>query len=459
MSRQRQAQVLWGIAFVWLAVQLISLRTGWLHLFFFDTDVGKVQGIDFFPLPRAFDGLLHDRSAFDTFHSSYGPYATWFIYHPAIAFLFAPFLLLSPWTGYGVWTACSAGLMVVSAWLVGKQGTDPLRRAWVGLLLLGSFPGFLMLYGGNVQALLVLAVVLVLVAVDRIRTQGPSVAAQRLLLAGLLLSLLTKPLVLVMLPLLLLMPETRRTVVRAIVVYVLVSAAFLVVPGLNPVALPWSQRVFLLTHPAVVSQTMNPYLNHLNITTPMLDNSVHWLGMLGLNGYRMLHVDVYSLPVLLDGLFHAQTPDALYKLPLIFVLELTVLVALVRSPEERLRAALLALMAMVVLVLISYGLIWEYHFTLLLPVAGLLMMQDRSGWAERGVVALTWYAWLPSLYVLLAHWDLNVIATEALLHSDRVLPALAVFCLLAYRATQVALSSAEGLRLPFVAHERQPVEA
>ena len=231
MSRQRQAQVLWGIAFVWLAVQLLSLRTGWLHLFFFDTDVGKVQGIDFFPLPRAFDGLAHDRSAFDTFHSSYGPYATWFLYHPAIAFLFAPFLLLSPWVGYGVWTACSAGLMAVSAWLLGRQGADPLRRAWVGLLLLGSFPGFLMFYGGNVQALLVLAVVLVLVAVDRMRTQGTSTVAQRLLLAGLLLSLLTKPLVLVMLPLLLLMPETRRTAVRAIMVYVLVSAVFLLVPG------------------------------------------------------------------------------------------------------------------------------------------------------------------------------------------------------------------------------------
>ena len=202
---------------------------------------------------------------------------------------------------------------------------------------------------------------------------------------------------------------------------------------------------------------MNPYLNHLNITTPMLDNSVHWLGMVGLNGYRMLHVDVYSLPVLLDGMFHAQTPDALYKLPLLFVLELTVLVALVRSPADRLRAALLLSMAMVVLVLVSYGLIWEYHFTLLLPVAGLLMMQERIGWAERGVVALTWYVWLPSLYVLLSSRDLNLIGTETLLHSDRVLPALAVFCLLAFRATQVAFRSAEGLRLPLVAGEREPV--
>jgi hypothetical protein len=61
--------------------------------------------------------------------------------------------------------------------------------------------------------------------------------------------------------------------------------------------------------------------------------------------------------------------------------------------------------------------------------------------------------------VLLRARDLNVIGVETLLHSDRVLPALLVFCLLAYRATQLALGSAEGLRLPFVAGEREPVVA
>src|ERR1700712_1248230 len=151
------------------------------------------------------------------------------------------------------------------------RGGDPLRKPLVFLLMLGSFPLVVMLGAGNVQAILVLALTLVLVAVDEMRELGATVRNQRMLLAGLLLSLFSKPAVFLMLPLLLALRETRRTALKALGIYVIVSAAFLVVPGLNPEPMTWAARWNLLLHPAVVQQTMDVYSNGFSITQPMKD--------------------------------------------------------------------------------------------------------------------------------------------------------------------------------------------
>jgi len=454
MTRERWAKAVWIATALWVCVMVGSLRYGWLDRFFFDTSQAQVQGIDFFPVERGWLNLVDGRSEFDTFHSTYGPHATWLLYHPALAVVVGPLLMaFSPWTAYGAWTGIALVMMAVAAWLVMRTGTDPLRRALVALLMMGSFPTFLMLHVGNVQALLVLAVVLVLAAFISIQQEGSTRRNQAMLLAGLLMSLLSKPVVLVMLPLLVLLPETRRTALKALGIYIVVSLLFLVVPGLNPEAISWTQRGELATHPAIVTQTMNVYTNGFVVTPPMKDNSIHWLAMLGLADYRFLHIDVYSLPVLMDGWLRVHTPDALYRIPGVLLLGLTVLVGFMREKRDRLEAALMTLMAASLLAFLSYGLVWEYHFTAVMPLAGIFLMRGAMGRFERAVVAMGVVVWLPSLYVLMAGKDLSLLSVQTMLHAERVVPVVVIFCLLVYRAARIALVSKGGLRFAAASSE------
>jgi len=460
MRRDRWAKAVWIVTALWVLVIVGSLHYGWLDRFFFDTSHAQVKGIDFFPVERAWLNLTDGRSEFDTFNSAYGPRATWLIYHPALALVLGPLLMaFTPWTAYGIWSGIALLLMGFAAWLIMRTGQDPLRRALVALLMLGAFPTFLMLYVGNVQAVLVVAVVLVLTAIISIQQQGSNRRNQAMLLAGLLISLFSKPVVLAMLPLLFVLPETRRTALKATGIYVAVSLIFLVVPGLNPEPLTWAQRWLFAMHPAIVTQTMNVFTNGFVVTPPMKDNSIHWLAMLGLDDYRFLHIDVYSLPVLLDGWLRTHTSDALYRVPGILILELTLLVALIRDKRDQLEAALMSLMAASLLAFLSYGLVWEYHFTAVMPIAGIFLMRHAAGRPmgrfERAIVAMAVLLWLPGLYFLVQDKDLSQLSLQTMLHAERVLPVVVIFGLLVYRATRIALTSNGGLR--FVAPaEAQP---
>jgi len=440
MTRERAAKIVWLITALWLLVLLLSLKFGWLGGFFFDSRHAHVQGIDFFPVERAFLNVAAGRSEFDTFAIPYGPYATWFLYHPALALVIGPLLAaFAPWTAYAIWTATAVVLMGVSAWIIMRRSDDPLRRSFAGLLLLGGFPVYIMLYVGNIQALLVLSIALVLASVDAMRDEGATRRNRGLLLTGLLISLFSKPAVLAMVPLLLMLKQTRRTTLKALGIYAIVSFAFLIVPGLNPAPTTWAERIQLATHPEVVRQTMNVYTNGFVVTPAMKDNSVHWLAMIGLSDFRMQHVDVYSLPAFLDGLLRTRTSDALYRIPAIVILEMSLLVWFVRSRPQRLDAALMVMMAASLLVFLSYGLVWEYHYTGVLPIAALLLMRKNPSPIEWTIIALGIVVWLPSLYFVVSTQNLSQLWVETVIRLNRVLPVLAIFCLLLVRAWNLAL--------------------
>jgi hypothetical protein len=433
------AAMVWAATAAWVAVLLASLRYGLLDRFFFDSSHAHVQGIDFFPVVRAFLSILNGHSAYDTFSVNYGPYATWFLYHPLLALTLGPLLAwMQPWTGYAAWTAASFVLMAIAAWLMMRLSSDPLRRALVGLVMLGAFPVYSMLYVGNVQALTVLAVTLVLVGLARMAGldgAAPCDAAvlrrcRVMLLAGLLISLFSKPVVLLMLPLLWMMPETRRTAWKAFAIYAAVSLAFVAVPLLNPEGLGWSERIFLASHPAIVQQTMNVYTNGFTVTPPMKDNAVHWFAMVALADYRLLHIDVYSLPVFLDSWLHVHTPEALYRLPAILILEFSVMVAFLRGRRARLEAALHLTMAASLSYLVMYSLVWEYHYTAVLPVLGLILVRKSWNVAEKAVLALGALVCGPSLYFLVSGQNPTLLTVQNVIRLDRVLPAAAIFLIL-----------------------------
>jgi hypothetical protein len=446
-QRQRLARTLWIVTALWAVFILLSLHFGWLNAFFFDASRAHVQGIDFFPVERGWLNLFAGRSEFDTFHSGYGPYATWLVYHPALVVFVGPFLMaFKPWTAYAIWSVISMGIMGLSAYFIMQRGTGSVRRALVALLFLG-FPTVLMLHVGNVQAVLVLSCALLFAALDSMESNGVTRGNERMLLAGLLISLFSKPIVFAMFPLFLLLKETRRSALRSLGIYVVVSLIFLTMPALNPVAMSWDQRWFLAMHPDVVSQTMNPFTNGFLVTAPMQDNAIHWLAMAGLSDFRLLHIDVYSLPALLDGWLGERTPDAFYKVPSILVLELSVLIVFLRDRKALLEAALYTVMAASLLLFVSYGLVWEYHFTAVFPITGLLIMRGLRSKLDPAIVGLSVLVWLPSLYFVLSHRDLASMSVQTALRVERVGPVVLIFGLLLIHATLVALRSPKGLGL------------
>jgi hypothetical protein len=448
MKNDRLARIVWIVTALWAAFLLLSLHFGWLDAFFFDASHAHVQGIDFFPVERGWLNLLAGRSEFDTFHSGFGPYATWLVYHPALVVVLGPFLMaFKPWAAYAVWSVISLSLMGLSAFFIMRQGTGSLHRALVALLFLG-FPTMLMLHVGNVQAVLVLSCALLFAALDSMASNGVTRRNEAMLLAGILISLFSKPIVFAMLPLFLLLKETRRSALRSIAIYAVVSLVFLTMPALNPVAMTWAQRWFLAMHPDVISQTMNPFTNGFIVTVPMQDNAIHWLAMLGLSDFRLLHIDVYSLPALLDGWLGERTPDSFYKVPSILVLELSILIFFIRDRKARLEAALSTVMAASLLLFVTYGLVWEYHFTAIFPIAGLLIMRGLRNKIDRAVAALSVLVWLPSLYIFLSNRDTASMSVQNAMRLERLGPVVLIFALLLIRATLLALRSPTGMGLP-----------
>ncbi len=416
-----------------VAVQLLSLRLGLLRRFFFDTLHADVQGIDFYSLPKAWLNLAARHCLYATFDPpTYGPHFTWYLAHPLLAVLLGgPLSRLDPSDSYGVFTLLSLGVMASCAFLLAREASGIFSRRLIWLLLLGAFPAYAMLYVGNVQAFTVLALSLLWVGLLRLGREAPN--GPRYVLAGLLVSLFTKPVVLLMLPLLLLLPETRRATFRALAIYLPVSLLFEITPFLNPEAVGLPRVLWLAAHPGFVRRTMNIYANHLALTPDMRDNSIHWFNLIAQAGTRQQHIDVFSLPVFLDGLLNTRTPGWLYALPTLAVLALSVLVPHIRNTQTRRESALLLTLAASLSFFLSYPTVWEYQYTAILPVAATLLVLRNSRLFPRRTWAwsfgLAASAWLPSLYVFSGS-AAPTPAIMALVRLDHVLPVTALFFLL-----------------------------
>jgi len=438
---------MWIAVFAWIAFLLLSLKTGWLNNFYFDTSHTSTPGMDYFSVVRGWLNLRNGISEFDTFHSTYGPYASPLNYHPLLAVVVgAPMMFFSPWTGYAVWAVLSAGLLALSAWIIARRSSHPSQRPAVMLLVAGSFPAFILFQSGNVQALLVLAMAMIFTAMEDLRETPGKPIALVMLLAGLLISLFSKPTVLALVPLLLLIKETRRTTVIALATYVPVSFLSLTWHAWNPIALTWHDRWLWMTHPNAIAQTMNEYTNHFTVTRPMMDNAIHWFNMVGLTDFRFLHIDIYSLSALMDGWLGTHTPDALYRVPMLLVVEVSLLVALIRDRRAKLEAALMVTAASSLLLILSYGVVWEYHYTLVLLVTALLVVRRSTDILERIALALGLLAWLPSMFFFFRNDNMSSLHVQTILRTERVVPVAIMFLLLLTRAVILALRNPEGLR-------------
>lgn len=326
-------------------------------------------GVDFFSVPRSFLNLQNGVSPYDTMANDYGPPATWFPYHPAVA------LLVGSWTSqmrpdvaYRAFILVSLAMLLLSISTITSQLKSIRHQALAMAPLFISIPTYLLLWNAQMHVFTVVAAALILGGLLQLLRQSSDPTATPvaaplaslfsrnnvLISIGLLASLLTKPLLLLIVPLLVLVKETRLAAVASIVIYALISAAFLLIPALNPKG----------------------------------DNSIHWTNIVRTAGSQSAYIasgeteaspmshnrEIYSLPSMLDHLVPGLGSSPLTKLPLVVIVITSILAALASSSALRISLALLVVVISLAAYYLAYPCVWEYHYTTVLPIAGVLLV-------------------------------------------------------------------------------------
>ena len=128
-----------------------------------------------------------------------------------------------------------AGIAAPRRRLLASAFQGPTDKAFCYFAMFGGLPVYCLLWNGQAHIFVIFAVVLILAGLMRWE-QDPASADRyrRWIQLGLLIALLSKPIVLLMLPALLAVPEIRRQVILPVAAYAAVSLLLLLVPWLNP---------------------------------------------------------------------------------------------------------------------------------------------------------------------------------------------------------------------------------
>jgi hypothetical protein len=291
------------------------------------------------------------------------------------------------------------------------------------------------------HAPLVLALTLVLAAFFEFAYSRDQKRARNLLFAGLMISFFSKPIVLLMLPLFLLLQETRLTTIKALLIYSFVSLLFIVVPVLNPQGIGWTKVTELLLDPAFIKEHMNIYKNQFVLNEYMKDNSIHWLNLVAQSDHKLMHIDVFSLPVFIDTILDKALPSAIYKLPIYLSVLLSLGVACIDDKKIRMESALLLVMGISLTFFLSYNTVWEYQFTSFLPVLALLpLLKERGVFYTRHIKLMFFigiFVCLPSLYFLFHDGDYQSKTALTMIRFTRIVPILLLFIIMATQLMRV----------------------
>jgi tetratricopeptide (TPR) repeat protein len=364
-SEQRNRQP-HGKAAMWLAILFAVVTVVWtvtmiasLHWRFLDKFVlgaaHGIIGIDFFQIPRGYANLLLGNNIFLTETGTYGPDATMYLNHPFVAVAVGPWTApLAPWPAFWLFVVVSLGLLLLSARLVASAFEAPAYRGFAYFAIFCSLPTYLMLWNAQAHVFLIVAVALILGGLMRLEQEPQS---EKLycgwIQLGLLIALLSKPVVILMLPVLFLLPETRRKLLLPVAIYAAVSLLFLVVGDLNPAGY----------------------------------NGVHWLNIVGagsgtrqfLNRIIPMEFDLldapglYSLPIFVGRIFGHGVPSLFFRIPLVAILVMSLSPLVLAEREQRLRAVLVTVSLCILSHFLCYYAVQEYHYTTLLPTLPVML--------------------------------------------------------------------------------------
>ena len=451
--KQNISKALPFITVAFVLLMLGSLHWGWLNPFFFGAEHASVQGIDYFAVPKSYLNLLEGRSLFDTWGGTpYGPRSTWYLAHPAFSvFVASWFSFFSPWLSYWLFNLFSLALMAYCGYLISKTTGNVFHKRLSYFVMLCAFPTYWLLFVGNMHAPLVLALTLMMLGIYEFTYGDDPKSANTKFLAGLLISFFSKPIVLLMLPLFLLIKETRRATLKALVIYAVVSVLFIIVPALNPQGVGMPKLGNILLDFDFIKENMNIYKNQFVLNEYMKDNSIHWLNLIAQSDYKLMHIDVFSLPVFVDTMLDKALPSGIYKLPIYISLILSICVALIEDKKIRLESTLLLVMAISLTFFLSYNTVWEYQFTSALPVIAMLpVLRSKDVFYKKSIPLMFGIGLcfcLPSLYFLFRSGDYQSIAALTAIHFDKIIPALLMFLIMIFQLIVIVKDHARFTKL------------
>lgn len=421
-----------------VAFGLLSLHFGWLNCFFYSAEHAQIQGIDYFAVPKSYLNLLEGRSAFDTWGGvKYGPYATWYLAHPAFSvFVASWFSFFSPWLSYWLFVLFSLCIMLYAAYLFSQSIINKFHQLIVYFIMLCSFPVYWMLYVGNMHAPLVLALSFIFLGVVDVMNSANDDGLNKKLFIGLLISFFSKPIVLLMLPALLLVKETRKTTFYALLVYAVVSILFIVVPALNPEAVGINKLMQVAFDFDYIKSSMNIYKNNFMLNEYMKDNSIHWLNLIAQSDFKLLHIDVFSLPVFVDTIIGKETSAFYFKLPIYITFFLSFYLPFKKDKNSRILFLLMLLIAISLTFFLSYNTVWEYQFASVLPViAVLLVLKEKNVLVSKHLnllIVIASVVCLPTFYFITSDENIQLVSTLTWIRFLKIVPVLIVFLIIIY---------------------------
>lgn len=417
-----------------LLLFIASLRYRFLDFIFVGALSGNL-GWDFFQIPRAFERLIHGvgplHLAPEIYANQYGPYGTDpSALHPTLLSTVGGLLyLLPPWTAYAVFVGFILLALFFLNGLFGELARTSLSRALIFLCLFAMWPLYLTLWMGQAHIFPVLSYGLVAYAL-LLSAQNWTQHAGRLLVAGLLIGLFSKPLVVALLPVLLAARPMRRPTVVALSLYGLISLPWAIVPPLNPGQIPLASLVN-------GSSSLREYLDSGNL--------YHWTYILFERAAAIPTNDreVYSLTAILNVLLPENVLLWLTRgLTGLVLLYQIWLVAGARSGLGRAWLLILSVTLSISFYFVTFTRIYEYQYTTLavVPIVFLLLYRQTRDRQLRQVLACGLIAYLPyllpSIFPLIVphatrevYWDYSheTLAQMTIYRVYRVLPAALMF--------------------------------
>jgi hypothetical protein len=413
----------------WIAI-LFLMPAGLLDFLFWKGSAAVAT--DYWCVPRGFLNLLSGHSLYDTFNGVQfgGPSVTWYLGHPAFELLVAPwYAFFSPATSFSLWSLTSIAILLCIGAIYARRTHSTLARSACMFLCVFGVPALCLLASGNMHTWLVLALALVIVGLHDMSLAPDHRSGRWKLAAGLLISLLSKPIVLFVLPMVLLLRPTRRLALAVIAAYAAVSAACVLVPALNPEGVGLQREIALLLDPGYVREHMNIYKNQFLVTAEMKDNAIHWLNLVAQSDFYWNHIQIFSLSAFVNDVSGTELPAAIYKIPLFLALLCSLAVVRIRDRTRQLMAATWTVMLLSLTFFLCYNTVWEYQFTAVIPLLLFGVVQLDSGSDKRVscvILVCGLVLAMPSFYFLFAGRPEQ--ASLVWVRLPRVLPVVALYC-------------------------------
>jgi hypothetical protein len=426
---------------LWTGAVVASLHWRFLDRFCLGTQSGRM-GIDFFAGPRGYDNLFHGNSVFLTELNQFGPDCSPFLAHPCAAVAVGSWTFwLGTWAGYYAFVGLSLALLLLGAWLLASALDGPAWKAFAYFVMFCSMPVYLMLWTGQPHVLLVVSVALILAGLMRMEGDDRnSTRYLRWIQAGILISLLSKPAVLLMLPVLLITRETRKWVLLPVAIYAAVSIVFLTVPALNPGGYNATHWINMLV------ASSSPY-------------PTNWVLSPRVEDYTK-NPEIYALPMLLYRFVAHWLPAAVKGSLAVVIFGLSVAPLLPSEKSARLRAAVVAVCLCVLMHYLTYYIVFEYQYGTLLPLLPAhvwLWRRERARGLRRLLMAsfaVSLLIFLPTLNFLAPADPNRYWAISCLL---RVGPVVAAFLCLVFYGVALAWRAASRSAFRGMADQVWPI--